>query len=152
MKKIKLYTVISIDGYIALPDGDLDWMTEYPHLEQLNYGYQKFLSEIDTIIMGGQTYRNFLCQDIIWPYTDKTTYIISRNPIEDKKENNIYGITGNIIEEVAKIKNGKGNDIGLLGGGELTKFFLQNNLINGMIISTVPILLGDGMLLFPPFN
>ena len=151
MKRIKLYIAATIDNYIATSDGDLDWLREYPNPEHLDYGFSKFLSETDTILMGGQTYRNLLCMDVVWSYKDKTTYIISRSPITNKLDSNIHNITENIIEKIAKLKENGGNDIGLVGGGELTKMLLQHDLIDEMIITTIPILLGGGIPLFPPF-
>ena len=151
MRKISLFITSSIDGYIATPDGDTDWLTEYPNLERLDYGYKKFLSKIDTVLMGGNTYRSLLSMDIIWPYEAKTTYIISYSPVENIVEDNIHCITENIISEISAIKEKNGSNIGLVGGGELTKLLLQADLIDEMIISTVPILLGDGIPLFPPY-
>ena len=151
MRKIKLYITASIDGYIASPDGDMDWLTEYPNPQNSDYGFRKFLSEIDTVIMGGQTYRSFLCMDIVWPYKDKTTYIITRSSVKNKLCDNIYCLSGNVIEEISLMKEQKGDDIGLVGGGELINILLQSNLIDEMIISTVPILLGGGIPLFSPY-
>ena len=151
MKRIKLYIATTIDGYIATSDGDVDWLREYPNLEHLDYNFRKFLSETDTILMGGQTYRNLLCMDVTWPYKDKTTHIISRSPITSKLDSNIHIVTENAIEEIAKLKEKEGNDIGLVGGGELTKMLLQHNLIDEMTITTIPMLLGGGVPLFPQF-
>ena len=151
MKKIRLFISSSIDGYIATPDGDLDWLIDYPNPERLDYGYQKFLSEIDTVIMGGQAYRSLKYMDIVWPYKGKTTFIISHNPDKGKIEDNIAFITEDVIEKVTEIKEGNGSDIALVGGGEVTKMLLQANLIDEMIITTVPILLGGGISLFPPY-
>jgi Dihydrofolate reductase len=151
MKRIKLYITTTIDGYIATQDGDLDWFREYPNPKNSELGYNNFMSGIDTIIIGGQTYRSLLCMDVVLPYRDKTTYIVSHNPIDSKANHNIQSLTENIIEEIAKMKEEVGNDIGLLGGGELTKMLLQHDLIDEMTITTVPVLLGGGIPLFPPF-
>jgi dihydrofolate reductase len=81
----------------------------------------------------------------------KSTYIITRSHIGEKNNENIHCITENIIEKIEKIKEGKGSDIGLVGGGVLTKTLLRHDLVDEMIIYTVPILLGGGIPLFPPF-
>ena len=148
MSKVKLCIITTIDGYIATPDGGLDWLTD-SFSEHLGYEYRKFLAEIGTVIMGRQTYRNLLCMDIVWPYKDKVTYIISHSLIGEKSNENIHCITENTIEKIEKMKEGKGSDIGLVGGGVLTKTLLQHDLIDEMIISTVPMLLGGGISLFP---
>lgn len=147
MKKIKLYIAASIDGYIARSDGDLDWLTKYPINPETNYGYDDFYKSIDTVIMGGQTYRDILNMDFVWPYKDKTTYVITRNSMGVKE--NIHFITENIVEEISKLREKKGQDIWLVGGGQLIAMLLASDLVDEMIITTIPVILGNGIALFP---
>jgi len=147
-EKIRLFITSSIDGYIATPDGDLDWFIDYPNPERLDYGFQKFLSEIDSVILGGQAYRSLKYMDVVWPYKGKTTYIISRNLDERKNEDNIIYITDDVVNKVAAIKEDNGRDIALAGGSEITGLLLKANLVDEMVITTVPVLLGDGIPLF----
>ena len=85
MKRIKLYIAVSLDGYIARPDGDIDWLTEFPNPSKIDYGYKDFFESVDMVIMGGQTYRDIICMDVVWPYKNKTTYVVTRNPIDLNK-------------------------------------------------------------------
>lgn len=147
MKKIKLYIAASIDGYIARRDGDLDWLMKYPINSETNYGYDDFYKSIDTVIMGGQTYRDIMNMDFVWPYKDKTTYVITRNPMGTKE--NVHPIIDNVIEEISKLREEKGKDIWLVGGGKLTAMLLKQDMINEMIITTIPVILGNGIPLFP---
>lgn len=147
MKKIKLYIAVSIDGYIAHSDGDLDWLMKYPINSETNYGYDDFYKSIDTVIMGGQTYRDILNMDFVWPYKDKTTYVITRNSMGAKE--NVHSITNNVIEEISKLREEKGKDIWLVGGGELTAMLLKQDMVDEMIITTIPVILGNGIPLFP---
>ena len=147
MKKIKLYIACSIDGYIARTDGDLDWLMEYPINSETNYGYDDFYQSVDTVIMGGRTYRDILNMDVIWPYKDKTTYVITHCPAESKE--NIHFISDNIIETILQLQKDEGKDIWLVGGGKLITILLNENLIDEMIITTIPVILGDGIPLFP---
>ncbi len=147
MKKIKLYIAVSIDGYIAQSDGDLDWLMKYPVNTDTNYGYDDFFESIDTVIMGGRTYRDILNMDFAWPYKDKTTYIITRNPLISKGD--IYFVSENVIETVSALQNKKGKDIWLVGGGKMISLFLSHELIDEMIITTIPVILGNGIPLFP---
>jgi len=149
MKKIKLYIASSIDGYIARTDGDLDWLMEYPINSETNYGYDDFYQSVDTVIMGGRTYRDILNMDVIWPYKDKTTYVITHNPTEPKE--NIQFISDNIIKTISQLRNIEGRDIWLVGGGKLITILLNENLIDEMIITTVPVILGNGIPLFPDY-
>lgn len=147
MKKIKLYIAASIDGYIAQSDGDLDWLMKYPVNADANYGYDDFFKSINTVIMGGRTYRDILNMDVIWPYKDKTTYVISRNQ-QDSKDS-IHFITDNIVETISELRNHTDKDIWLVGGGEIISMFLAHSLIDEMIITTIPVILGNGIPLFP---
>ncbi|MGC3978383.1 MAG: dihydrofolate reductase family protein [Paludibacteraceae bacterium] len=147
MKKIKLYIAASIDGYIARNDGDLDWLTEYPINAETNYGYDIFYESIDTVLMGGRTYRDIQNMDILWPYKDKETYIVTRNPINEKE--NIHCITENVIETILGLRVQNGKDIWLVGGGKLIAALLNENMVDEMIITTIPVILGSGIPLFP---
>lgn len=148
MRKIKLYIASSIDGYIANLDGSLDWLSDYPITPELNYGYDKFFESVDTVIMGGKTYRDILNMDVIYPYESKMSYIITRNQINNSKEN-IQFVTDNIIKTVSNLKEKQGKGIWLVGGGELISMLLNYDLVDEMIITYIPTLLGDGVPLFP---
>ncbi len=147
MRKIKLYIATSLDGYIATPDGDLDWLTQYPNPYKSNYGYEEFHQTVDTVIMGGRTYHSILCMDVLWPYKGKETYIVTRH--SSNNEQNIRFITEQVIENITQLKEKEGKDIWLVGGGELTSMLLNYNLIDTMIIISIPIVLGNGIPLFP---
>lgn len=147
MKKIKLYIAASLDGYIARHDGDLDWLMEFPNPLKEDYGYKEFFASVDTVIMGGRTYRDIMCMDVVWPYKDKTTYIITRNPV--MKIEKVNFITENIFETISQLRKEDGKDIWLVGGGELTTMLLNQDLVDEMIITYIPVILGNGVPLFP---
>ncbi len=147
MKKIRLYIAASIDGYIARNNGDLDWLTEFPINAETNYGYDDFFKSIDTVIMGGRTYRDILCMDVVWPYREKMTYVITRNPMKEKES--IRFVTDNIIDTIFQLREESGKDIWLVGGGEIITMLLKQNLVDEMIITHIPVILGNGIPLFP---
>ena len=146
MRNIKLYIATSIDGYIARSDGDLDWLTGFPNPEKTDYGYQTLFEFIDIVIMGGRTYRDILSMDVVWPYQAKKTYVITHHSLAEEK--NIQFITHDIVEKITQIRNENGQDIWLVGGGEIASMLLNHELIDEMIITTVPIILGNGIPLF----
>lgn len=123
MKRIKVYITASLDSYIARPDGDLDWLTKYPIASEINYGYHEFYASIDTVIMGGRTYRELLCMDILWPYKDKQTYVVSHGITETNE--NIEFITKDIIKKVSELQNEEGKDIWLVGGGGIDYYVFE---------------------------
>ena len=88
--------------------------------------------------------------DVIWPYKDKRTYVITYNQMRDKE--NIHFITGNIIERISQLREEEGKDIWLVGGGSLAAQFLAAAQIDRLQLTLFPILLGSGIPLFPaPF-
>lgn len=147
MKKIILYISASLDQRIAEPNGGLEWLSEFPNIHKMDYGYKDLLASVDTIIMGGRTYREFLNMDVIWPYPEQMTYVVSRHQWAAK--DSISFITENVIETVAELRNQAGKDILLVGGGELISTFLASDLIDEMQICYVPVILGNGIPLFP---
>lgn len=147
MGKIKVYIAASLDGYIARPDGDLDWLTEFPNPTKEDYGYNEMLTSVDTVIMGGRTYHELSCMDILWPYKDKKTFVVSHKAIDTKE--NIEFITDNIIERISDLKNRSSQDIWLAGGGELITMCINAGLVDEMPICYIPVILGSGIPLFP---
>jgi dihydrofolate reductase len=146
MKKIKLYIAASIDGYIARSDGELDWLMKFPVTPNENYGYNDFDETVDTVIMGGRTYRDILCMDFVWPYKGKKTYVISRTQL--MKKDDVEFMTENIIENISQLRETEGKDIWLVGGGEIIAMLLDKEMVEEMIITYIPVTLGNGIRLF----
>ena len=97
--------------------------------------------------MGGRTYRDILGMDVIWPYKTKTSYIFTHNSI--KTNENIQFIAGDIIEKIFQLREENGKDIWLVGGGEIISILLNHDLVDEMIITIIPVILGNGVPLFP---
>jgi dihydrofolate reductase len=146
MKKIILYITASLDQRIAYPDGGFEWLTELQPFQKQNYGYNELLDSVDTVIMGGRTYRELLNMDLKWPYAEKQTYVVSRNEWHEKE--NIRFITVNIIEAIAGLRKQESSDILLFGGSELISILLAADLIDEMQIVYFPVILGKGIPLF----
>lgn len=113
MKKIILYIAASIDGRIAEPDGGIEWLSEFPITEEMNYGYKDFFASIDTILMGGRSWREMANMDAMGAYADKMVYVVSRHNWGEKE--NIKFITESIIERIVALCNEPGDDIWLFG-------------------------------------
>jgi len=147
MKKIILYITASIDQRIAEPDGSLEWLTGVPNPQKTNGEYKDLLASVDTVLIGGRAYRELLNMDVIWPYQEQMTYVVSHH--DWGAEANIRHITDNVIEIISSLRNEPGKDILLVGGGELTSMLLAANLIDKMQIFYIPVILGKGIALFP---
>lgn len=149
MRKIKLYIAVSLDGYIATPDGGVEWLNQFQISKNEDYGYKEIYQSIDTILMGGRTYRDIVGFGCEWPYKDKTTYIVSRNNVNLTPAEQVYFITDHVTGNVEKLKESTGKDIWLVGGGELVSMLLDANQIDEMHLCYLPIVLGQGISLFP---
>lgn len=144
-RNVVLYIACSIDGYIASPEGDIEFLSKVEK-EGEDYGYNDFISTIDTVIMGRKTYDKVLSFGIPYPHAEKYSYIISKQPFESKPNLEFYG--GSLSMLVLKIKQKEGGDIFVDGGSEMVFQMINEDLIDKMVISTIPVLLGDGIPLF----
>ncbi len=149
MRQVKLYIAASLDGYIARKDGSLDWLTDLPGSDGSDHGYAEFYETIDTVIMGRKTYEEVLGFDVEWPYADAGTYVVSRSTQQKIRTDNTRLLGDDVIDTIRKMKASDGKDIWLVGGGELVSLFLQHGLIDQVILSIAPVILGDGIPLFP---
>lgn len=146
MRKLILYIATSLDGFIARSDGRVDWLDNIPNPNQLDYGYEAFLASIDTTLMGNNTYRTILGFGGEFPYADKINYVFSRS--EQADTTFVRVITADPASFVQSLKSSSGGAIWLIGGGQLNTHLLNARLIDEMIITVAPIILGTGIPLF----
>ena len=143
MGKIILYIASSLDGYIARENGDVDWL---PQLSES--GYDDFYKSIDTVIMGKKTYDQILTFGE-YPYKGKKSFVFSRDTSLTKDEN--VEFVSNLDEFSKNLVSFEGN-VWLVGGSELFSSFLQNKLVDEVILSVIPTVIGKGIPLFQNIN
>ncbi|MCU0443085.1 MAG: dihydrofolate reductase family protein [Bacteroidia bacterium] len=149
MSKIVLYIATTIDGKIARSDGSLDWLESLPNPNQLDYGYSQLLSSIEATIMGKNTYNTILGFGVDWPYKDIPSYVVTSNAVFKPKTPDTFSVTTPLAAFVSGLKSKCQKDIWLIGGGQLVASFLNQNLLDKMILTVIPITIGDGIPLFP---
>ena len=140
MRKVVLNLAVSLDGYIAGPNGEYDWC-----FGDDDYGMTDFLNSIDATVMGGKSYR--LIVELGQPYPEFTNYVFTRTEKETPYQNVVF-VTEDIPEFVKSLKNKKGKNIWLFGGSEIIHPLLQENLVDEMMLAVHPVLLGGGVPLF----
>lgn len=145
MRKVILYSASSADGYIAGENDDLSWL-----FTEGDYGYSEFYESIDTTLIGGNTYRIILGFGD-FPYKEKENYVFSK-AFAGKKDKYVEFIPEDIPEFVRGLKKKDGRDIWLVGGGQINTLLLEHGLIDEIILSVHPAILGGGKLLFPGYN
>jgi len=143
-RKLILYIATSLDGYIAKPNDDLDFLS-IVQKEGEDYGYSEFISTVDTVIVGRKTY-DWVLKQTDFPHADKNTYIITRTERPSVGKATFY--TGKVKELVSQLKAEKGETIFCDGGAEIVNELLNDQLIDELIISVIPILVGNGTRLF----
>ncbi len=144
-RKVILYIAMSLDGYIAKPDGDISFLSAVEK-EGEDYGYFKFLETVDTIVLGRKTYDKVISMGYELPYGDRNVFVLTRNP--QPATNKITFYSGSISELISNVKNKEGLNIYCDGGAETVHEFLMHDLFDELIISVIPVLLGEGISLF----
>ncbi len=148
MIKAVLYIAQSLDGFIARPDGNLDWLTSTPNPQTGDYGYADLFSSVGTIIMGRKTYEAIIGFGLDWPYSDYDTYIVTKNSNLTVHTPNTSPLTGNLKDFVTELKKTAQKDIWLVGGGQVITEFINEDLLDKMIIAIMPKIIGEGLPLF----
>ncbi|MDN4165854.1 dihydrofolate reductase family protein [Cytophagales bacterium LB-30] len=147
MRKLSLFIAMSLDGYIAKPNDDLSFL-KLVEKEGEDYGYTAFTANIDTLIIGRKTH-DYVLKEVGAAHYDngeRDVYVITRTAKPQTGRTTFY--TGNLATLVQQLKAQEGNGIYCDGGAEVINELLQHDLIDEMIISIIPILLGSGTRLF----
>jgi len=147
-RKIIVHIATSADGYIARPDGDIEWLTNRPAPRGF-YGMGKFERSIDAKLLGRKTYD--LSLRLGATFTGKTRhYVFSRQPPPASVPSGVEFVTGGIGPFAKRLREQKGKNIWMMGGGEIIAAFLDAGAIDEFVISVVPVLIGDGIPLIAP--
>jgi dihydrofolate reductase len=144
-RKVVLYIATSLDGYIAKPNDDLEFLSIVAQ-EGQDYGYADFVKTVDTVILGRKTYDKVIAMGFEFPHADKDVYIITRTPKSNIGSIKFY--TGDLPALIAKLKSESGKNIFCDGGAEIVNELLKHDLIDEFVISVIPILVGNGTKLF----
>jgi len=147
-----VYIATSLDGYIADKKGGLDWLQSIPNPDGLDFGMANFMSSIDAIVMGRITFETVLGFGIDWPY-NKPVFVLSRilESVPEELSDRVEIISGP-LPEITQSLNQRGYQNLYIDGGKTVRNFLREGLIDELIISTIPVILGGGIPLFGELN
>jgi dihydrofolate reductase len=148
MKSNKVFIATSLDGYISDKTNGLAWLDTFPEINTIDSGYDDFMARVDALLMGRNTFETVCDFDIPWPY--KKQVFVASNSMDrlpsqftDKAEL-VKGSANEILNQI----HAKGYNKLYIDGGKLIQSFLKEDLIDEMIITIIPILLGGGTALF----
>ena len=151
--KASVFIATSLDGFIARENGDLDWLTggESASTEQ-DYGYQEFMDSVDTIVIGRNTFEPVLTFDT-WPYSGKKVVVLSSGPsaVPPHLMDSVEWLSLP-PQQLAERLAAQGAAHLYVDGGKTIQGFLTAGLINELIVTRIPVLIGTGIPLFGPLN
>ncbi len=149
MRKVILYIAMTLDGMIADEHEGLSFLEPYDGLDSVKTSYEQLMGQTDTLLMGRRTYEVIQSFGIDWPYPNHQCYVYGKNV---QPNPNIKIIDSDVSSHVKQMLKEDGKDIWLVGGGKLVNTLLSNDLIDQMIITLIPIVLGKGVPLFLPLQ
>jgi dihydrofolate reductase len=144
---VSVFVGASLDGFIARPNGDLDWLPAgggEPH------GYDEFIAGIDAIVIGRNTFEKVLTFGA-WPYGDKRVVVLSTRPVDLSAAGagSVEQMGGPPAEIASKLAATGAQHL-YVDGGITIQGFLRAGLVERLIVTRVPVLIGDGIPLFGP--
>jgi dihydrofolate reductase len=141
---VSVFVGASVDGFIARPNGDLDWLPENPE----PHGYDELMASVDALVMGRNTFEKVLTFGA-WPYGDKRVVVLSSRPVD------LSAAAGGVVEqmggppaEIVSQLAARGAHHLYVDGGITIQRFLSAGLVERLIVTRVPVLIGDGIPLF----
>lgn len=137
----------SLDGYIASPEGELDWLKEFEACGE-DHGYQSFFDSIDGLVLGRRTFEQILTFGD-WPYPQKQSWVFTHSP-RSSWPAQVAPLPLDLKEGLQKLEAQGFRKLWLVGGSELAGAMRKENLITEYWISFLPLILGQGKPLFEP--
>jgi dihydrofolate reductase len=142
-RKVVVHIGTSADGYIARPDGDLEWLTSRPAPEGF-YGMNAFMKTVDTRVLGRKTFE--MSRRLGATFGGKTRHIVfTRHGPPSDAPPGVEFVSEAIGPFVSRLRVQPGKDIWLMGGGDIIASFLDEGVIDEFVISVAPVFIGDGI-------
>ncbi|RUL63411.1 dihydrofolate reductase [Dyella dinghuensis] len=142
--KASVFVGVSVDGFMARIDGGLDFLPPgggEPH------GYEEFMASVDALVIGRKTYETVLAFDQ-WPYGEKPVFVMSAHPLAPAPPGAIVEHLSASPKEVVSALSARGISHVYVDGGITIQGFLRAGLVQRLIVTRVPVLIGTGIPLF----
>ena len=142
MRKVVYGGAMSLDGYIAGPNGEYDWIVMDPDID-----FSALMRRFDTFLVGRKTYEAMRRMGDTGPATPGIRHIVFSRTLA--ANDCAYPVSNDAAGAVAELRKGSGKDISLFGGGELFRSLLAARLVDEVGVAVVPVLLGGGIPFLP---
>jgi dihydrofolate reductase len=141
MRRIRYQVACSLDGYIAGPNGEFDWIVDEPGID-----FDKLYDEFDTLLMGRRTFEEL--QGFLDRFKNKHIIVFSRT-LQQSDYPGVTVVSGNIEQNLKELRSQPGKDIWLFGGGELFRSLLELGLVDTVEPAVIPVVIGGGRPFLP---
>jgi dihydrofolate reductase len=144
MRRIRYRVVTSLDGYIAGPKGEADWIVMDPDID-----FGALFNQFDTVLLGRRTYEMTRSPGAPpWP-PGIHVYVFSRT-LRERDHPGVTVVADKVEETLSALRAESGKDIWLFGGASLFRSLLEARLVDTVEVAVMPVLLGEGIPLLPP--
>lgn len=143
---VRVFIATSLDGFIAGPDDDLSWLPHPTPAE--DYGYAEHMASTAAILMGRRSYDVISAMEGDWPYGDTPVYVATTRPLEPAAPTvrAVHGATA--ADLLAAVQADIGDGGVYVDGGALIRSLLDEGLIDELVVTVIPVILGEGLPLF----
>jgi dihydrofolate reductase len=153
VSKVQYYCAATLDGYIAETDDTLDWLTKYegsfagPGAEPIKGAYDRYYEGVGALVMGSATYEFVLNEVTGWPYEGKPSWILTSRDLPEPEGDDVDVRIGpanvpDLYEEM--IAAAGDGDLWVVGGGNVVSQFADVGLLDELLVTVVPVVLGEG--------
>ena len=147
MRKVILYSAVSLDGFIAGPDHDMNWLEKPEYtLKDEHFGFKDLCERCDTSLCGNGTLEVVTQLTDEFPFPTERSVVFTRTPGRSFK--GIEFVTDDVVDYTRKLLNEPGKDIWLVGGSQINGQLLDAGLIDELILTIIPTVLSGGVPLF----
>jgi dihydrofolate reductase len=144
MRRVRFGGAVSLDGFIAGPNGEADWISIDPEID-----FAALLGQYDTLLIGRRTFMAMVASGQAEPMPGFSTYVFSRT-LRQQDYPGFTIVSDDAGRVVQALRERPGKDIALFGGGMLFRSLLDAGQVDTVEVSLIPVLLGDGIPLLPP--
>jgi dihydrofolate reductase len=157
MTRTQYFCAASLDGFIAEADDTLEWLLKYegsftgPDAEPMKGSYDRFYEGVGALVMGAATYEFVLAELSVWPYKGKPTWVLSSRELPEPEGEDVDVRIGEadvpeLFDEMLAAAGER--NLWVVGGGNVASQFADAGLLDDVLVTVVPVVLGEGKPLF----